>query len=165
MFLGVGGPPDDSYDRLEGSCEWIDARDDFKEWIDPEFDMDPSQGQHTPSLYWLIGNPGSGKTFLASHIVSQLVARNLSCGFYHFHAGKHALQSLAGCLRSTAFQMTTRSPTIRNALYNLSAEGLVFDHDDARAVWLRIFSPVILKVCLRRDPRLLTTSHLTLLAF
>lgn len=146
VFLEIRGPPDDSYDKLEGSCEWIEVRDDFKEWLDPKVGIDPSQShQYTPSVYWLIGNPGSGKTVLAAHIVSLLAARNLSCGFYHFHAGKHALQSLAGCLRSTAFQMATRSSTIRNALSNLTAEGATFDHDDARAVWLTIFTPVILQ--------------------
>lgn len=148
VFFGVCGPPDDSYDKLEGSCEWVDVRDDFKEWLDPKVDIDPSESyQYTPSVYWLIGKPGCGKTVLAAHIVSRLAARNLSCRFYHFHAGKHALQSLAGCLRSTAFQIATRSSAIRNALSNLSAQGAVFDHDDARAVWLTIFSSATLQVC------------------
>ncbi|KAI1125662.1 NACHT and WD domain protein [Nemania abortiva] len=145
-FLGISAAPDDSHDRIEGSCQWINDRDDFKEWKDAEADTESLQSnQYTPSIYWVNANPGVGKTVLAAHVVSHLTESNLLCVFYHFHIGKRALQSLAGCLRSVAFQMATLNASIRTALLNLREESLMVDLDDARAVWLKVFKSTILQ--------------------
>ncbi|TGJ87337.1 hypothetical protein E0Z10_g1497 [Xylaria hypoxylon] len=145
-FLGISGPPDDNHDKLENTCLWIDERDDFKEWRDAETNVDAYQTrQHTPSIYWVSANPGAGKTVLAGHVVSQLAEYNLPRAFYHFHVGKEALQSLAGCLRSVALQMAILNSAIRTALTKLNEEGTVIDLDDARAIWLKIFKATILQ--------------------
>ncbi|KAI0802817.1 NACHT and WD domain protein [Xylaria sp. FL0064] len=143
-FLGISGLPDENHEKLDGSCHWIDERDDFREWRDTDTTMDHFQNrQHVPSVYWINANPGAGKTVLAGHVVSQLAQLNLSYAFYYFHIGKKALQSLAGCLRSIAFQMATWNSAIRAALSTLNKEGTIIDSDDARAVWLKIFKNTI----------------------
>jgi hypothetical protein len=147
-FLGVSGPPDDHYEKLEGSCQWIDDRNDFREWREAEADIDPAQNrQHTPSVYWVTANPGAGKTVLAGHIVSQFREFNFQHAFYHFHVGQKALQSLAGCLRSVAFQMAIQSSAIRATLARLNNEGVIVDQDDARSIWMKVFKAAILQVC------------------
>ncbi|KAI1196726.1 NACHT and WD domain protein [Nemania serpens] len=83
--LGILAPPDDNHDILEGSCQWIADRDDFRGWRDAEADTDSTKNhQHTPSVYWVTAHPGAGKTFLAAHVVSHLAELNLSPAFYHF---------------------------------------------------------------------------------
>ncbi|RYC56363.1 hypothetical protein CHU98_g9844 [Xylaria longipes] len=145
-FLGVSGPPDESHEKVEGSCQWIDDRDDFREWRDAEIDINPNQNcQYTPTIYWVNANPGVGKTVLASHVVSQLAELRQPYAFYHFHVGKNALQLLAGCLRSIAFQMASLNSAIRVTLSNLNDEGTIFDLDDARAIWLKIFKNAIIQ--------------------
>ncbi|KAI8954362.1 NACHT and WD domain protein [Xylaria longipes] len=145
-FLGVLGPPDENHEKLEGSCQWIDDRDDFREWRDAEIDINPSKNcQYTPTIYWVNANPGAGKTVLAAHVVSQLAEFRRPHAFYHFHVGKKALQSLAGCLRSIAFQMASLNSAIRATLANLNDEGTIFDLDDARAIWLKVFKTGILQ--------------------
>ncbi|KAI0436943.1 NACHT and WD domain protein [Xylaria telfairii] len=117
--LGVSGP---QYEN------------DFREWRDAAIDIDPNKnGQYAPAIYWVNANPGAGKTVLASHV------------FYHFHVGKKASHSLAGCLRSMAFQMASLNSVIRVTLSNLNDGGAKFDLDDARAIWLKIFKAAILQ--------------------
>ncbi|KAI0425000.1 NACHT and WD domain protein [Xylaria sp. FL1042] len=125
IFLGLSGLPDENHEKLEGDTETT---------IDPFQDR-----QHVPSVYWINANPGAGKTVLAGHVISQLAQFHLSYAFYHFHIGKKALQSLAGCLRSMAFQMATLNSAIRGALSTLNKEGTIIDLDDTRAIWLKIF--------------------------
>ncbi|KAI1109210.1 NACHT and WD domain protein [Nemania sp. NC0429] len=145
-FLGISAPPDDNYEQLEGSCQWIDERDDFREWRDADADIDTHQGdQFAPSIYWVNANPGAGKTVLAAHVVSHLAEFSLPGAFYHFHVGKKALQSLAGCLRSIAFQMAMLNSAIRTKLSDLRDDGVIIDPDDARAIWSKIFKAAILQ--------------------
>ncbi|ORY60895.1 NACHT and WD domain protein [Pseudomassariella vexata] len=137
-FLGVSGIPDEQYEKLEGSCRWIEDRDDFKEWRDSPDSFDDDQVQ-SPLIYWVNANPGAGKTVLAGHVVSQLKEFRMQHASYYFHFGKKASQSLAGMLRSIAYQMASGNAAIRDALLKINDEGSSFDQDDARAIWSKIF--------------------------
>ncbi|KAH7490537.1 hypothetical protein FOMA001_g3721 [Fusarium oxysporum f. sp. matthiolae] len=63
-------PPSDKYEdslskRLDTTCEWIFNRSKFKSWLSP---ADSSK----PSLLWINGPAGFGKTVLSAHIVHRL---------------------------------------------------------------------------------------------
>ncbi|KAJ2990480.1 hypothetical protein NUW58_g2929 [Xylaria curta] len=144
LHWGIGPPPDENHEQLEGSCLWIDNLDHFRQWRDAEVDISPCQNlQNMPSIYWVTANPGAGKTVLAAHIVNQLVQHHRPHAFYYFKVGKRA--SLAGCLRSLAFQMATVNSAILSTLSTLSDDDATVDLDDARAIWLKVFKAGILQ--------------------
>ncbi|KAF2133160.1 hypothetical protein P153DRAFT_331614 [Dothidotthia symphoricarpi CBS 119687] len=129
---------EEHHDKLEGSCQWIEDRDDFRTWIGME-SRDVSSRLYRPSIFWVQANPGAGKTVLAAHVISQLEHSRLAYASYFFHLGEKSAQSLAGLLKSLAFQMANTNATIRTKLAQIHAIGASFDQDDARAIWTRIF--------------------------
>jgi hypothetical protein len=136
---------DEYHDKLEGSCQWIEDREDFKDWRDSSQGF-ASQQKHKLSVYWVTANPGAGKTVLAAHVVSQLGDFGLQTAGYYFHLGKKESQTLSGFLRSIAFQMAQKNAAIRKALSKFSAESTTLDLDDPRVIWSRLFRAGIFQV-------------------
>ena len=136
---------EESNDRLAGSCRWIERREDFADWKDSPLALNEGAGYY-PCIYWVNANPGAGKTVLATHAANLLQEDGLECSTHFFHFGKKETHSLAMCLRSIAYQMATTNFTIRDALVKLHSAGCIFDQDDARSVWLRVFKACIFQV-------------------
>jgi hypothetical protein len=157
-YLRIFDSSDDQIITAEGSCQWLDSRDDFQDWRDPPDDLiadhDRRSNSRNPSIFWVHANPGTGKTFLAAHIISQLSQYKLECAYYYFHIGRKASQSLAGLLRSLAHQMASTNACIREQLTKLCEDESTFDLDDARAIWTRIFRKGIFQVSLNSLGRL-----------
>ncbi|KAI1329481.1 hypothetical protein F5Y16DRAFT_99678 [Xylariaceae sp. FL0255] len=141
-FLGVTDRPAEHHARLEGSCQWINDREDFQDWRDSPEDL-PHEEQVPqfvrPSVFWLSANPGTGKSFLAAHIADELSEFGLECAYYFFHFGNKASRSLGDFLRSMAYQMALCNAAVREKLSSLYQEGSTFDKDDARTIWNKIF--------------------------
>ena len=150
--MGILDQPDEYYPKVGGSCEWLDARDDFQEWRDPaEEHFDSGQAMiegRNISLFWVSANPGTGKTFLASYVVSQLQEYKLECSYHFFHMGSKGSSSLASFLRSIAYQMAVSNALIRERLLCLAQEGISLDIDDPRTIWIKIFKRGIFQVSL-----------------
>lgn len=149
-YLGISDDMNDVFDRAQGSCEWIDSRDDYLEWRDSTevllSDVDePSSPENDISIYWVLANPGTGKTFLASHVADELAQFQLQCASYFFHDGDKSSNS-AHLLRSVACQMANSNAAVRQRLLELYDEGLTFDRDDASAVWAKVFKKGIFLV-------------------
>ncbi|KAJ4164282.1 hypothetical protein LMH87_005960 [Akanthomyces muscarius] len=151
-YLGISDVPDEHHDTVEGSCEWIESRDDFQDWQHVD---SPSQkfaneeigpGPKDISIFWVHASPGSGKTYLASYVQSQLESTRLQCAYYYFHVGKKTSRSLAPFLRSIAYQMATTSTLVRDKLYKLYQDGSIFDMDDAWTIWTKVFKKGILQI-------------------
>lgn len=149
-FLGVSDSPDEYYSKVKGSCEWIDAREDFQAWRNYDASLTPEHDTGTRtesiSIFWVHANPGTGKTVLASHVVSRLQELHVDCAFYYFHMGNKSSSSLSAFLRSVALQMASSNPTIRERLHKLQQEGSNLDLDDSQAIWMKIFKKCILQV-------------------
>lgn len=151
-FLGIADDVEDSFDRAQGSCEWIDDRDDFQEWRDPAEGAVPALDEPSVptndvllSIYWVLANPGTGKTFLASHVADELAHFQLQRASYFFHVGDKT-SNLAHLLRSVACQMANSNAAVRQRLLELHDEGVTFDRDDASAIWAKIFKKGIFLV-------------------
>ncbi|KAF9893519.1 hypothetical protein FE257_010831 [Aspergillus nanangensis] len=146
-FLAISDRPDETHRRLDGSCQWIDGRDDFQEWRDSadsfitgDLEEPPDSVQsHSPSIYWVHSNPGTGKTFLASYVVSELLGYQLECAYYYFHISNKASRSLGEFLRSMAYQMALSNAAVRDRLFKLCQEGITFNIDDPWAIWNKVF--------------------------
>ncbi|RYP87389.1 hypothetical protein DL770_004801 [Monosporascus sp. CRB-9-2] len=141
---------DEHYPKVSGSCDWVDARDDYQDWRDPPDELlsatEAEMECRAPSYYWVHANPGTGKSFLAAHVVSELQEFKLECSYYFFHVGNKTLCSLAHFLRSIAYQMAVSNALIREKLVALQQEGSLFDIDDARAIWTKVFKRGIFQV-------------------
>lgn len=138
------------YSRVEGSCQWIDSRDDFQDWRDPAGQLVNDEvlvSGKNPSLFWVCANPGTGKTFLAAHVVDELRQFQLECASYFFHAGNKSSRSMSNFLRSMAYQMAMSNSFIREKLVGLCQEDSTFDKDDAAMIWTKIFRRGIFQVC------------------
>jgi hypothetical protein len=142
-FLGVRGTPELVDTGCQGSCRWIEEREDFQSWRKPN---GPHDSDPRPSYYVVTANPGAGKTVLAAHVVSQLRQLNLECAFHFF--GVHGSQSLGALLRSLAYQMATTTSAARDVLVELYNKGSTFDTDDARMIWNKLFTTGIFQVCI-----------------
>lgn len=137
-YLGVKERAEDSHRKVEGSCQWIEHREDFQHWL--------SGGDTNPAFYVMTAQPGAGKTVLAAHVVSQLKELSLSCAHHFVQSGNDQEQSLAGLLRSIAYQMASANAVFRDALLRLHEDGSTFAMDDARTLWVKIFKKGLLQV-------------------
>lgn len=151
-YLGISDLPDEQYHKVEGSCRWIDSRDDFQDWRDSAADFitgekeEAEANKNNPSIYWVRANPGTGKTYLASHAIAELQNLRLECAYHYFHVGNESSRSLGGCLRSIAYQMAISSAAVREKLVRLCEDGSTFDKDDALTIWNIIFKKGIFQV-------------------
>lgn len=151
VYLGLKEPPIERRDVLPGSCQWIHAREDFRQWQTggkpAEPDGSNTDSANAISLFWVYASPGTGKSFLASHVKAHIeTTESRSTAYYYFSVGRHGSQSLAPFLRSIAYQMALNRADVREKLYEMHQDGLAFDIDDSWTVWVKLFKKCILQV-------------------
>ncbi|KAI0521378.1 hypothetical protein F5B22DRAFT_571235 [Xylaria bambusicola] len=117
--------------KTEGTCEWITSVDSFEGWRDSLAEE--------PMLYWLTGEPGSGKTVLATHIIRHLQNMGADVSYHFFQYGRRSHQTISGFLRQIAYQMALRHPSVRQSLHKIQEIGMVFDKEDERTIWRKVF--------------------------
>ena len=122
---------------MPGSCEWFTSKKEFEEWCTP--------CSSTPSVLWLRGNPGSGKSVLSSYVVRCLQKQPLDCSYFFFKQGLDGKSSVSDCLRSLAYQMALCNVEVRKNLLAFEADGKTFEKSDARTIWEKLFSNKISK--------------------
>jgi hypothetical protein len=136
---------EEHHDQVEGSCQWIEDREDYRTWMGAG-----SKGKimriYRPSIFWVQAHPGAGKTVLLTHVAAQLSHFQLPQASHFFHFGKKSAQTLASMLRSIALQMAHNNAAIREKLASVYAVGSLFDRDHARAVWQKVFVGGIFQV-------------------
>lgn len=148
-YLGISHSLDEHYPRADGSCQWLDERDDFQDWRDSAgsfFQQDAPAPARNPSVYWVYANPGTGKTFLAAHVKDELTQFQLECAYYFFHIGNKTSHTLGSFMRSVAYQMACSNASVRDKLLELYYEGSVFDKDDAWTIWTKVFKMGVFQV-------------------
>ncbi|TGO54275.1 hypothetical protein BOTNAR_0272g00010 [Botryotinia narcissicola] len=124
--------------KIGGSCKWLTMTPKFTSWQDPTSD--------TPSVFWLSGNPASGKSVLAGHVIDHLCQSNLACNYFFFKDKIAARSSVGYCLRSFAFQMALHSPEIRRFLLDVESNGTTFNNNDEVVIWNKLFVNGILQL-------------------
>ncbi|RMZ87067.1 hypothetical protein DV736_g5706, partial [Chaetothyriales sp. CBS 134916] len=142
-YLGVPDAEDEDFSRRDQSKtpqsgEWLLNSPEFESWRDDE-DHDQSSAQKG-RIYWLTGNPGCGKSYLATHVIRHLQERQCDTSFYYFKHGDRSKQSVSGLLRTIAYQMARASPRLRRALLTMQNENaLTAEPNDVRALWKQLF--------------------------
>ncbi|KAK6522822.1 hypothetical protein TWF281_002254 [Arthrobotrys megalospora] len=91
-------------DRLEGTCEWIFDKTEYKEWkASSQIAEAPS-----PQCLWIYGKAGMGKSVLAANIVKDLQSSTfLPCAFYFAIHENLAKRDPLSILRSWLSQLST----------------------------------------------------------
>ncbi|KAI9780421.1 MAG: hypothetical protein M1839_006695 [Geoglossum umbratile] len=145
-YLGIQDKPEDDLMELEdtclpGSCTWFTSKAMFREWRDGVLraSHQDSKGCDSFKAMWLHANPGAGKSVLSSQVIDHLENLNLDCSYYFFAAEDRAKSSLSGLLRSLAYQMALFNSGVRQKLLTMRDGGLLFDKDDEKWIWRKIF--------------------------
>ena len=128
--------------KVEGSCTWFDQKPAFENWRDG--DMEQLQ------IYWLSARAASGKSVTAAHVVEHLLSSGLDCSYHFFKYGITSRQTIAAMLRSIAFQMADLSSQVRHTLSKMQLENVVFDKEDERAIFRKLFASGIFRTQLHR---------------
>ncbi|OBT77285.1 hypothetical protein VF21_03407 [Pseudogymnoascus sp. 05NY08] len=131
---------------LDGTCQWIISRQEFKNWVEPA----PSL---MPSIFWIIGQPATGKTALAKSVVTHLKLQGQDCVYYFFSSGHQLKRTAAYCLQSIAFQLAQVNDKFRKHLHTLVKDsGIQFNsHTEGfNLIWEKVFEDILFKLELQR---------------
>ncbi|KAK3364000.1 hypothetical protein B0T25DRAFT_576435 [Lasiosphaeria hispida] len=90
---------------VPGTSGWILQTPDYLGWV-----SDRKEGNRGPSLIWVRGGLGSGKTFLARFIIDSLAARNTPVLEYFFNVkqGQSSGRSSLSFVRTILYQLISR---------------------------------------------------------
>ena len=126
---------------MQGSCQWLLQRQSFQDWI--------SDAPNKSGLLWLTGNPGAGKSVLASYIIALLKKRSFSgsCQFHFFLAGHRTKRTLSYLLRNIALQAALVHEDFCTRLLELHENtGIVFEQLKATIIWEKIFEGILFRI-------------------
>lgn len=88
--------------RVAGTCEWVERNETYKAWLRGE-----------PSLLWIFGGPGKGKTMLSIYLTQQFEKRHSRKAIYFFCSSEHPTRSTAtAILRTLLWQMIVIRPEV-----------------------------------------------------
>lgn len=128
--------------QIEGSCNWLTASETFQAWQSGPNDQ--------PKCYWLYGDPATGKSTLASHVIKHLHKFNGDCSYFFFKHGTSGKSNIAELLCSLAWQMAASNSDIRQKIVGVEREGLSIDKTDERSIWRMIFVTRVFRTELRK---------------
>lgn len=100
-------------DQLEGTCEWVDDDELISSWL--------SLDNPSPSLLWVTGGPGTGKTVLASHIVGRLKHCHPTAYFF-CKTDDQRKQTTTAVLQNWIWQLVHDSPILPESITTPSDE-------------------------------------------
>ncbi|KAL8736886.1 MAG: hypothetical protein Q9181_002226 [Wetmoreana brouardii] len=135
-YLGQGDTPERDLSNLldrqmDGTCQWLTNDREYISWR--------AGVQDVAKLLWLSGQPATGKSTVAAHVIKQLDDCNLDCNYFFFKHGDKSKSSVAALLRSLAYQMALTNPQVRSEILSMHANGVTIDTDDEKTLWRLMF--------------------------
>ena len=145
-ILGITENTDEDLDSfteriMQGSCQWLLQRQNFQDWV--------SDAPNKSGVLWLTGNPGAGKSILASYVIALLKKRSFSgsCQFHFFLAGHQTKRTLSYLLRNIALQVALFHEVFCTRLIELHENtGIVFGQQKATIIWEKIFEGILFRI-------------------
>lgn len=146
-YLGVSERPEADLinvieKKVEGSCEWLTDSTSFLQWR--------AGSNTTPKYLWLSGEPATGKSTIAGHVIRNLEGCNSDCVYFFFKGEEDNNSTISEMLRSLAWQMAWLNTDIRQMLLDMEREGDLIDKADPRSVWRAVFATRICRAKLRQ---------------
>ncbi|KAL8944383.1 MAG: hypothetical protein Q9211_000617 [Gyalolechia sp. 1 TL-2023] len=124
------------HEKIAGSCEWLIKRSEFQRWRDLE----------TSQVFWLNGNPATGKSFLTGYVLEHLKGLDLDCSSFYFRDGDEFRSTLSRCLLSLAYQMALLQSDVQQLFLDMDADGIHFNKEDYKSIWGQLFVGGILQL-------------------
>ncbi|KAM0711597.1 hypothetical protein Q7P35_000963 [Cladosporium inversicolor] len=88
--------------RVAGTCEWVERNETYKAWLCGE-----------PSLLWIFGGPGKGKTMLSLYLTQRFEKLHNGEVIYFFCSSEHPTRNTAtAILRTLLWQMIVIRPEV-----------------------------------------------------
>ncbi len=115
---------------VSGSCEWILENDAVRSWLT---DLSDSH------LLWYTAPPASGKSILSSFVINHLQTNGYDCQFYFFNYRDQTCRSIAGMLKSLAYQIACNTPRFAADVLAGLPEDSQFENWSYRQLWQKLF--------------------------
>ncbi|KAL4968578.1 uncharacterized protein BDV14DRAFT_196880 [Aspergillus stella-maris] len=151
-FLGISDAPENdciSQDsvRFEGSCDWFLHKSSVQQWYDSS----------CSKLLWIRGQPGAGKSVLASYLINYLRKLKRDCSFFFFSNEDKSKTTINSLLRSLAWQMALMHDEILQVILGIAAtlQDTSIGKADHGPLWQRLYLRGILKVRLMKQQYLI----------
>ena len=131
---------------LDGTAQWIISRQEFVDWVE-------SAPSAMPNIFWLVGQPATGKTALAKSVVTHLKNQKQCCAYYFFSSGHQLKRTAAYCLQSIAFQFAQVNDKFRKHLCDLievCGVGFNSQTQSFHIIWEKVFQGILLKLELQK---------------
>ena len=131
-------------ERVPGTGDWIRSEAAFKSWLDQEKKLNP--------ILLILGNPGSGKTFVCGNIISFLEQQHLqgvqhashtSICYFFFKDNHPSTRSFSQALSDLAYQISLNDPVY--AKYLVSSLQSASEIGSLRSKWDRLFLDYFVK--------------------
>jgi hypothetical protein len=88
--------------RVVGTCEWVERNETYEAWLSGD-----------PSLLWIFGGPGKGKTMLSIYLTQQFEKFHSREAIYFFCSSEHPTRSTAtAILRTVLWQIIVIRPEL-----------------------------------------------------
>ncbi len=126
---------------LQGSCQWLLQRRAFQDWV--------SDTPNKSGVLWLTGNPGAGKSILASYVIDLLKKRSFSgsCQFHFFLARHETKRTLSYLLRNIALQAALYHEVFCTRLIELHENtDIFFGQQKAKIIWEKVFEGILFRI-------------------
>ncbi len=142
-LTGLSEPPTNDLAALQDvrvpeSCEWLTSKPTYSSWR--------TQRSDSPSIFWLLGNAGSGKSVLCSQVISKMQMEKLRCSYFFLKHGNDVNSSIAGCLRALAYQMAISDEAIGRKVLEMAQDAVPCTQWDERTTWRKLFMGCIFKL-------------------
>ncbi|KAI9719880.1 MAG: hypothetical protein M1828_006010 [Chrysothrix sp. TS-e1954] len=139
-YLGLSDAPENEFMdvdnlRMQGSCEWIFQRPNFRNWRDSP----------NASIYWVSAAPATGKTILSGSVIRSFRQEDRDMSFYLFDYRDKSKTTINGLLVSMAWQMAHLHPNVLAIVLNTCENDNQIYKADYRTVWRKLFVEGILR--------------------
>lgn len=128
------------------TCEWLLRRKDYQEWMD----MESKHLQARDGLFWIRGNPGTGKSIAMKFLFHEMQHRlkrshdQLVLSFFFNARGSDLEKSTLGLYRSLLFGLLSSDPSLLETLNHCSRSQYL---SILSGGWERMHEPLLQELC------------------
>ncbi|KFY53625.1 hypothetical protein V496_07428 [Pseudogymnoascus sp. VKM F-4515 (FW-2607)] len=118
--------------RADGTCEWITSTDEYKAWI-----------TSPPSLLWLSGGPGKGKTFISIFLTKHL-SKSANVIYFFCDNKDESRNTAVAILRGLLYQLINQYPRLLHHVFTpwKVQQDALFNSNSFESLW-RIFQTML----------------------
>ena len=122
--------------RGPDTCDWVFSPSDtigkaLSHWLNGV--------NNEPSIVWLIGSPGQGKSVLAAYLIKTCKEKNGDCLFFFCRQDDEAKRSISNILRTVAYSLAVIERKVRLNYLAQKSQGVCLTDMSPVMLWERLF--------------------------